>query len=168
MAKGIYTPENPAKYHGDARACKECGFTFKSVMSLARHLTQKHAITCQAYWDKHFLITNCIECGKPTKFKGIGKGYAKVCSHVCGGVNFRKQLRADPYKQEQFARRVSSNQKAIWSQRSDSEKKAIFEKIAYTSFRSKIVNRPTTIVFDDAWWKLQARVSRNLDEVFFD
>jgi len=88
MAKGLYTPQ----------ICIECSKSFKSVLSLARHLTQTHPLTTKQYFDKHLKSPEdgvCSNCQVQTTFLNLGSGYKKVCGHSCAATIFRAEQNMD-------------------------------------------------------------------------
>ena len=122
MAKGLYTPQN----------CVECSKAFKSVMSLARHLTQAHRLTTQQYFDKHLKIAGngvCCNCRSQTKFLNLSSGYQKVCGHSCATIVFRAEQKADQVRHSKFTSNIAKSQAAVWKNRSAAEKKRIMDKI---------------------------------------
>jgi len=70
--------------------CEICQEYVVSLKALSQHILN-HNITSKEYYDK-FLKTNekegfCLECNKPTKFKGLKSGYQKFCNLVCSNNN---------------------------------------------------------------------------------
>lgn len=122
MAKGLYTPQK----------CMECSRDFKSVMSLARHLTQSHLLTTQQYFDKHLKQTEdgvCSNCKSQTRFLNLNFGYRKVCGHSCGSTVFRAEQKADQARYSKFTANVAKSQTEVWKKRSNAEKTSIMSKI---------------------------------------
>lgn len=60
---------------------------WKKCYALASHLMHTHKeITPQEYYDKYIKKPSegiCKECGKPTTFRGLTKGYLEHCSSNC-------------------------------------------------------------------------------------
>ena len=73
--------------------CLICGKHLASYKAYPGHLTTKHKMTTQEYYDKFFKKSNegiCIVCGKPTRFVNLSTGYKQYCCLKC----------AEPYIQE--------------------------------------------------------------------
>jgi hypothetical protein len=67
--------------------CKICGEEF-SLRSLGNHVKRSHNIKSEEYYiDFIKESVGCLECGKPTRFRGIDKGYRKFCSLKCAMKN---------------------------------------------------------------------------------
>lgn len=65
--------------------CEICGREFSDLKSLSIHISKAHN-SIQNYYDKYIKQSNegiCKFCGKPTKFHGLRKGYARYCSTSC-------------------------------------------------------------------------------------
>lgn len=101
--------------------CKLCDTQYKSIRSLSRHITQTHKYKSKQYYDE-FINTSipfCVICGSTNvSFIGLGTGYSLTCSHKCGGMLHRDNLRKDEIRHAEFAAKVSTNQKEIWKLRS--------------------------------------------------
>jgi hypothetical protein len=80
------------------------------------------------YWDAYERVSACEVCGSRTTFENLARGYARTCSHVCGGKLYRAELKADHARNAQFKDRISSAQAAVWANRSIAECKQIFLK----------------------------------------
>ena len=89
--------------------CKVCECSLKSFGSLSKHLRDQHKINPKEYYVEHCGVGSCAVCGKETKFVNINVGYKKTCSHKCGSILHRQELRNDPEKFEQFRERVTNN-----------------------------------------------------------
>lgn len=67
--------------------CKICNTTHRCI---GTHLRHKHKeVSCKDYYDKYLKQDKegiCANCGKPTRFKGITKGYQKFCSKKCSNI----------------------------------------------------------------------------------
>ena len=68
--------------------CGICERVFSSLRSLSVHIRKCHRISSKEYYDKYMRknkegICAHPDCSNPTYFNGIGKGYAKCCSHRC-------------------------------------------------------------------------------------
>jgi len=67
--------------------CRICNKEYKNFISLGLHIRQIHKISPKEYYDKFLKKENegtCLECGKPTNFTSVNKGYCKFCSTSCG------------------------------------------------------------------------------------
>lgn len=74
--------------------CALCQKTFESPSSLSRHIFKTHGISSEEYYKKFVGKDTeglCKVCGKPTKFKGLEKGYSLYCSAAC--VSHDQELR---------------------------------------------------------------------------
>ena len=66
--------------------CKICNTEFKSVDPMCMHLSRKHNMTVESYYEQYIKKENegkCEICGNPTKFLSIGRGYNPTCSFKC-------------------------------------------------------------------------------------
>lgn len=66
--------------------CKICNTEFKSVDPMGMHLSRKHNMTVETYYEQYIKKENegkCEICGNPTKFLSIGRGYNPTCSFKC-------------------------------------------------------------------------------------
>lgn len=83
--------------------CQICG---KDCQVLGSHLLYKHKdITAQAYYDKYIKKDNegiCANCGKPTTFRGLTKGYLEYCSSKCSNSNNNVILKKKQTSKEKF------------------------------------------------------------------
>lgn len=69
--------------------CKICNEIFNNGMELARHIKRKHNMSNIEYYDRFYKKEGdgfCKECGKPTKFYNINKGYASFCNNTCSNT----------------------------------------------------------------------------------
>jgi hypothetical protein len=103
-------------------------------MSIARHISQIHKeITIKEYYDRYLkkdIDGLCIVCGNNTSFINLNEGYNKTCSHKCGGIYHRQQLKNDDSKNIVFIEKVKYNQTRIWKERENTgEKEIILEKV---------------------------------------
>lgn len=128
--------------------CMICNRSFKTIMGLAKHLYQAHPITSKEYYDRFLSSTNVsiCACGKIKKFYNLRVGYTTTCSHKCGGLRAKKNLKADKNKYRLFKNRTAKAVKKIWSERSLEEKLAISEKSVSTRF-SKPYSKSAPIKF---------------------
>lgn len=66
--------------------CKICNEKFQSSHKLQHHLSVKHDISCQQYYDKFLKKENesrCLCCSEKTTFSCLSRGYNKYCSKKC-------------------------------------------------------------------------------------
>ena len=85
--------------------CKICHKEMKSALSMCTHLTKSHAMTPKEYFDKYVKNDGddvCKQCGKPTTFKGFGKGYNKFCSRKCSAVYIKEHPEINAAKYEAY------------------------------------------------------------------
>lgn len=77
--------------------CLICNLIFESARDFAYHL-KTHNISQKDYYDK-FLKNDydgiCHECGKPTAFIKLSKGYRKFCCLKCSNGSKEKQQKAE-------------------------------------------------------------------------
>lgn len=69
--------------------CKICNAWFNDHISFSNHIKKVHGISVQAYYDTYLKRENegiCKQCGKPTKYYGLGKGYSTYCSSKCSNI----------------------------------------------------------------------------------
>lgn len=60
--------------------CKICNRSFSDFKGLTYHISTKHKITAQEYWDKYIDAKHiCKICGKSTKFINLRCGYTLGC-----------------------------------------------------------------------------------------
>ena len=69
--------------------CQICKKEFKTLQSLGSHTTQLHKITKEEYYKQYILtlpnfISSCKNCGNPTRFISLVKGYSRCCGNRCG------------------------------------------------------------------------------------
>ena len=68
--------------------CEICGEVFTSNVAFSNHIALKHNLELKSYYDRFLKKEGegiCTNCGRPTKFHTLDKGYAKLCEH-CRGV----------------------------------------------------------------------------------
>lgn len=173
--------------------CNICERSFKSCMSLARHLSQTHCMNTKDYFDKYLKCLGdgfCSVCNKETKFRNMNTGYTKVCSHSCGAKIFRSELKIDPIRQIQFIKRIADAQANVWANRSIEEKNKIsdkgwesrsIDKHFVSSKFKKVEDMSETLEklgrkdcyalgikpnYYDSWNQSQPRISQNLANFF--
>jgi hypothetical protein len=67
---------------GDWYYCPVCEFKTKKLLGLSSHLAGRKF--CQLVYDNYFGDQKfCRNCGEPTKFISLGKGYQDYCSEEC-------------------------------------------------------------------------------------
>lgn len=69
--------------------CKICGNFFSEHLSFFSHLKKCHNLSGQAYYDAYMKKSGegvCEYCKKPTKYYGLGKGYARFCCTTCSNT----------------------------------------------------------------------------------
>lgn len=69
--------------------CRICEKECTTVRGLSFHI-RSHKISPKEYYDKFLKKEGegvCPECGKETRFRGLGKGYHIHCSYVCVGTS---------------------------------------------------------------------------------
>lgn len=113
--------------------CKICKISFSNNRKLSKHIRDNHG-TIKFYFDKFKKSKEgrCKVCYKSTKFLGLN-GYAITCSHKCGGIYSRKNLKTNKITFNKFKNKVSKNQVKIWKTRNFKERENIFLKISNTA-----------------------------------
>jgi len=86
--------------------CEICKATVKNFQSLAAHLRYNHTnINNKQYYDS-FLIKEkeglCLYCMKSTKFKNLGFGYWKHCSHKCQKTKYNLNDIVEIFEKENY------------------------------------------------------------------
>lgn len=74
----------------DIKKCEICGKEYKNIRGLMSHVRQVHDPTTQQYYDTYLRKENegfCLECGKPTSYHGMIRGYSKFCRCGCSSKN---------------------------------------------------------------------------------
>jgi very-short-patch-repair endonuclease len=69
--------------------CKICEKKCTTIRGLSFHI-KIHKISSKEYYDKFLKEEGegiCLECGKETRFIGLGKGYHVHCSYACVGTS---------------------------------------------------------------------------------
>ena len=75
--KVSYIEEN---FESSQFTCKECTKNFNGILNYVMHISRTHGT--EAYyikWEKGDNEGKCKECGAPTKFISITKGYTNFC-----------------------------------------------------------------------------------------
>lgn len=107
----------------NTNTCAVCSATYKSFKSLSNHINKAHGIKAKEYYDTYIATESekrCNSCGCPSSFISVSKGYSQYCnkcSRSIGAKRFRKELKEDKERFEQFSNKVSKNQKKIWTER---------------------------------------------------
>jgi len=66
--------------------CQLCNKEYKSLQGLGCHISKKHTMPLEDYYDKFISKQEkpkCKICNKPVKFKNFSKGYLTYCSKKC-------------------------------------------------------------------------------------
>ena len=74
----------------DIKKCEICGKEYKNMKGLIAHVRQVHDPTTQQYYDTYLRKENegfCLECGKPTSYHGMIRGYSRFCCGRCVAKN---------------------------------------------------------------------------------
>lgn len=68
--------------------CKICNTEFKNTNGLAKHITARHDISKEAYYNTYIaeMSSKCV-CGNTKKFRNLGEGYRQYCSAQCRSDN---------------------------------------------------------------------------------
>lgn len=96
--------------------CQICGKSFTRFAGLAKHIKAKHDISPKKYYDKFFKQDNegiCLNCGNPTTFIKLAKGYHKYCSCQCANENSEKKAKAEETTFQHFGVRYPVQSKII-------------------------------------------------------
>jgi hypothetical protein len=112
--------------------CCICKEEFDNNKKFAKHRLFKHNLNLKDYYDKFLKKENdgvCLICKKQTNFDKKNNSYMKTCSHKCGGIFFRKNLKNDIEKFEKFKNKVSEHRKKWWKSLSNEELKKHLSKI---------------------------------------
>ena len=70
--------------------CKICGEKFKDYQSLATHI-RKHSLNTYEYYvfnNQNTELGICINCGTPTKFLTLSRGFRPYCSQSCAAGHY--------------------------------------------------------------------------------
>jgi hypothetical protein len=118
--------------------CHICNKDCDSLRKLSKHIRDTHKnISIKDYYDSYLKKENeglCVICGNKTNYRSIGEGYQKTCSHKCGCIHHRQQLKNDPKKQQLFIDKLSKLQTDVWRQREiTGQKEKIMKKAGETS-----------------------------------
>ena len=104
--------------------CLICDHIFDNNNKFAKHRFHKHNLSLKEYYDKFLKKENdgiCLVCCKETKFCKSSRSYSKTCSHKCGGILFRKNLKNNSEKFKNFQNKVSDHRKKWWNSLSEDE-----------------------------------------------
>lgn len=111
--------------------CCVCNEIFDNKRKFAKHRLFKHDLNLKDYYDKFLKKEKdgiCVICNNHTKFDKSTNSYKKTCSHKCGGIYFRKKLKNDKQKFENFKNKVSIHRKKWWNSLTDEELKTHLDK----------------------------------------
>jgi hypothetical protein len=120
--------------------CHVCNKTFDNKRKFAKHRLFEHNLNLKDYYDKFLKKEKdgiCVICNKCTNFNKNTNSYPKTCSHKCGGIYFRKNLKSNSKKFEIFKNKVSKHRKKWWSSLTPDELKTNLNKVK-TSLNKKI------------------------------
>ena len=83
--------------------CKSEGkcVEFEKACSMGTHLWKTHGVSSQQYYDKYLAKTGegkCPECGKPTLFLTLGKGYREFCGKKCAAKHIASDAARNEHK----------------------------------------------------------------------
>lgn len=68
--------------------CEICKCKLKNINGLAKHITNRHAITKEDYYKIYInKISDVCVCGTKKKFRNLGEGYRQYCSVKCRSKN---------------------------------------------------------------------------------
>ena len=73
--------------------CQICHKEFSKAHPMCTHILKTHNMSPKDYFDKYVKNVGddvCKQCGKPTVFKGFGKGYNQFCSRKCSAVYIKE------------------------------------------------------------------------------
>jgi len=136
--------------------CAVCSTTFKSFKSLSNHISGAHGIRAKEYYDSYIATESekhCDSCGCTVSFINVRKGYkhfCEKCSRSIGAKRFRKELKEDEERFEQFSNKVSKNQKNIWAERvetGESEEIRARSRITFSKTVSKMSEEERSVKF---------------------
>lgn len=83
--------------------CKDEGkcVEFAKACSMGTHLWKTHGMSSQQYYDKYLAKPGdgkCAECGKPTLFRTLGKGYLEFCGKRCAAKHIASDATRNAHK----------------------------------------------------------------------
>ena len=111
--------------------CHECNLEFDNYLKLSKHIKFTHKITSQEYYDKHIGKTYCVICAGETKFSNINCGYVKTCSHTCGGILHRSNLKSNPEKFNSLREKVTKNMEEFHKNMTDEYRNKRLENMSH-------------------------------------
>lgn len=85
--------------------CKECGYSAHNRQSITNHITRGHKMSVKEYYDKWLKKENedeCLNCGKPTKFRNMWYGYNKHCCKSCVFKSTQTKEKIVEYNQKKY------------------------------------------------------------------
>ena len=95
--------------------CLICNLSFNSARDFSYHLWT-HSISQKEYYDKYLKTENdgiCQECGNPTEFIKLSKGYRKFCCLSCSNNNKEKQQKAEQTTLKHFGVKHPAQSKIV-------------------------------------------------------
>ena len=78
---------------------------FEKACSLGTHLWKTHGLKPQQYYDTYLKSPGdgkCAECGSPTLFRTLGKGYLEFCSKKCAAKHIANDSTRNAHKSAAF------------------------------------------------------------------
>lgn len=113
--------------------CKICNQEFNNKDVFSKHIFCVHKMKSKHYYDcfcKKSTEGFCVICNGETQYTGFVRGYRNTCSHICGGILQRQDLKKDVNKHKKFVETVSSNAKQRHANMSAEKKSLIGQKIS--------------------------------------
>lgn len=95
--------------------CLICNLSFNSARDFSYHLWT-HNISQKEYYDKYLKTDNdgiCQECGNPTEFIKLSKGYRKFCCLSCSNNNKEKQQKSEQTTLKHFGVKHPAQSKIV-------------------------------------------------------
>jgi len=106
--------------------CKICNLELTNVRKLSKHIRDKHNdLSVKKYYDMYLKKKdegNCLICNNSTNYSGLNIGYRETCSRSCSSKLFRKKLKQDPIKFNNFIRKISDCVKKEWETNDQSDR----------------------------------------------
>lgn len=98
--------------------CQVCHKTFPNILSITRHITQRHKMKTGSYYAKYIAPPYpCENCGKPCNFLSLSEGYSKTCGKRCGGIKRRERLKDSLPKLNRYLDIITAKAVALWEHR---------------------------------------------------
>ena len=119
--------------------CNHCLFHSNSSQKFSVHVYNDHGIKIHNYYDDNIKKQNentCMYCGNETHFVSISKGYKQTCkSPQCikklrsdSAKKLRNRIKSDVVASGKMSKKISKNQKNIWSKRKESGEDVVIRK----------------------------------------